>query len=133
MIATICPINPPGHDWQNGLSCRWCTETRTPEDAILSGLASRRGGTREAARVLLDAYTAQVRAELAGAEQQPDAPNDRRRGIYVDGKGDGWIDLTVDPETGERELAGITNPWKIASADEVRNDTGDLREIGRCW
>lgn len=58
---------------------------------------------------------------------------DRRRRIYVDGKGDGWIDLSVDPETGERELTGITNAWKIATADEVRADTGDLREIGRCW
>ena len=58
---------------------------------------------------------------------------DRRRRIYIDGKGDGWIDLTVDPQTGERELTGITNPWKIASADKVRSDTGGLREIGRCW
>lgn len=58
---------------------------------------------------------------------------DRRRRIYVDGKGDGWIDLSVDLETGERELTGITNAWKIASADEVRNDTGGLTEIGRCW
>lgn len=59
--------------------------------------------------------------------------DDRRRRIYVDGKGDGWIDLTVDPESGERQLTGITNPWKIASADEVRSDTGGLAEIGRCW
>lgn len=58
---------------------------------------------------------------------------DRRRRIYVDGKGDGWIDLTVDPEAGERQLTGITNPWKVASADEVRSDTGGLAEIGRCW
>lgn len=58
---------------------------------------------------------------------------DRRRRIYIDGKGDGWIDLNVDETTGERELTGITNPWKIASAEEVRNDTGGLREIGRCW
>ncbi|MER6183106.1 hypothetical protein [Streptomyces sp. NPDC001652] len=59
--------------------------------------------------------------------------DDRRRRIYVDGKGDGWIDLTVESETGERQLTGITNPWKIASADEVRSDTGGLAEIGRCW
>lgn len=60
-------------------------------------------------------------------------PSPDRRRIYVDGQGDGWIDLTVDPETGERELTGITNPWKIATADEVRSDTGGLSEIGRCW
>jgi DNA-binding transcriptional ArsR family regulator len=58
---------------------------------------------------------------------------DRRRRIYIDGKGDGWIDLTVDPDTGERDLTGITNPWKIASAEDVRDDTGSLHEIGRCW
>ena len=67
------------------------------------------------------------------APAEPATPTDNRRRIYIDGKGDGWIDLAVDPETGERELTGITNPWKIATADEVRSDTGDLREIGRCW
>ncbi|MGW7726297.1 hypothetical protein ACWGJ6_23545 [Streptomyces canus] len=71
-------------------------------------------------------------AEAAKAKAAEEAA-DRRRRIYIDGKGDGWIDLTVDPETGERELTGITNTWKIASADEVRNDTGGLQEIGRCW
>lgn len=59
--------------------------------------------------------------------------DDRMRGIYIDGKGDGWIDLAVDPETGERDLTGITNPWKIASAQDIRDDTGSLTLIGRCW
>lgn len=63
MTATVCPINPPGHDWDNGLTCRWCPATRTPAEAIVSGLASRRGGTVEAARALLDAHTDQVLAE----------------------------------------------------------------------
>jgi len=72
-------------------------------------------------------------AAAVAAKAKADDPNDRKRRIYVDGKGDGWIDLSVDPETGERQLTGITNAWKIASAEEVRNDTGDLREIGRCW
>jgi hypothetical protein len=58
---------------------------------------------------------------------------DRRRRIYIDGKGNGWIDLSVDPVTGERDLVGITDQWRIASVDKVRTDTGDLREIGRCW
>lgn len=71
-------------------------------------------------------------AESAKAQAAKEAADCRRR-IYIDGKGDGWIDLTVDPATGERELTGITNPWKIATADEVRNDTGGLTEIGRCW
>jgi hypothetical protein len=65
MNATVCSINPPGHDWENGLVCRWCQETRTPEDAVLSQLASRRGGNPAAARALLDAYRAEVLAEIA--------------------------------------------------------------------
>lgn len=64
MTATVCPINPPGHDWQNGLSCHWCDATRTPGEAIVSGLASRRGGTLDGARELLDAYRAEI---LTGA------------------------------------------------------------------
>lgn len=63
MNVTVCPINPPGHDWQNGLSCLWCKATRTPHDAIVSGLASRRGGTEDAAHALLAAYRAETVAE----------------------------------------------------------------------
>ena len=74
-----------------------------------------------------------VQRAVARGGFKSDAGRDRRRRIYIDGKGDGWIDLAVDPESGERELTGITNPWKIAAADEVRSDTGSLREIGRCW
>lgn len=68
----------------------------------------------------------------AASGERPDNPADNRRRIYIDGKGNGWIDLTVDPETGERDLTGITSAWKISSADAVRTDTGGLREIGRC-
>lgn len=67
MTAAVCSVNPPGHDWQNGLSCRWCQETRTPEEAILSQLASRRGGNEAAARMLLDAYRITVLTKAGGA------------------------------------------------------------------
>lgn len=63
MNAIVCPLNPPGHDWQAGLSCRWCDATRTPSEAVLSGLASVRGWSREAARAVRDAYRAEVLAE----------------------------------------------------------------------
>lgn len=63
--AMVCPVNPPGHDWQNGLSCRWCPATRTAEQAIVSGLASRRGGDEESARRLLATFRADVLAEVA--------------------------------------------------------------------
>jgi len=64
--GTVCPVNPPGHGWQNGLTCRWCWGTRTAEEAIVSGLASRRGGDEESARRLLAAYRASVLAEVTG-------------------------------------------------------------------
>lgn len=62
MNATACPNNPPGHHWQAGLTCRWCHTTRTPGEAVLSGLASVRGWTPEAARTVRDAYRAEVLA-----------------------------------------------------------------------
>lgn len=65
MNATVCPINPPGDDWEAGLSCRWCDATRTPGEAVLSGLASVRGWSREAARAVRDAYRAEVLNEAA--------------------------------------------------------------------
>lgn len=63
MNATVCPINPPGHGWEAGLSCRWCDATRTPSEAVLSGLASVRGWSREAARAVRDAHRAEILAE----------------------------------------------------------------------
>ncbi|MFC8424004.1 hypothetical protein ACFUN7_24520 [Streptomyces sp. NPDC057236] len=65
MSATVCSVNPPGHDWQNGLTCRWCHATRTVTEAILSQLSSRRGGNPADARELLDAYRAGVLAEVS--------------------------------------------------------------------
>ncbi|HEY1180235.1 MAG TPA: hypothetical protein VGF17_29105 [Phytomonospora sp.] len=66
---------------------------------------------------------------LAAAEGKPD----NRRRIYIDGKGNAWIDAATDPVTGEQDIVGITDPWKLKSAAAVRDETGDLREIGRCW
>lgn len=88
MTATVCPINPPGHVWEAGLSCRWCDATRTPGEAVLSGLASVRGWSREAARAVRDAHRAEVLAKAVG----------RLRAIPVDCTaltgpvwyGDGW-------------------------------------------
>lgn len=53
-----------GHDWNNSLVCRLCPATRTPEEAILAGLASRRGGDEASARTLLDAYRIGVLTEV---------------------------------------------------------------------
>lgn len=113
---------------------------------VHAALSSVQGTTHHLGLVTLEVLTDRVTDALTRADVTPPSapaaavsveetgnPNDHRRRIYIDGKGDGWIDLTVDPETGERDLTGITNAWKVASADEVRNDTGGLTEIGRCW
>jgi hypothetical protein len=59
----IC-TNNPWHDFAGGLACRWCDATRTPGEAIVSGLANRRGGRKDAAKVLLDAHRAEVTVEV---------------------------------------------------------------------
>lgn len=74
MNATTCPVNPPGHDWNNSLTCHWCSETRTPGEALLSGLASRRGGDETSARLLLNAHAAGV---LAGAVEAAEVIHQR--------------------------------------------------------
>ena len=65
----LCPVNPIGHEW-DGLGCSWCPATRTPAEAIVSGLASRRGGDRGNARTLLDAYRAEALREAADLFEQ---------------------------------------------------------------
>jgi hypothetical protein len=69
----IC-TNSPWHEWGNGLTCRWCDATRTAGEAIVSLLASRRGGTEDAAKALLDAHRAEGRRE--GARLLEDAACD---------------------------------------------------------
>ncbi|MEV4861511.1 hypothetical protein [Streptomyces ossamyceticus] len=59
----IC-TNNPWHDW-DGLTCRWCDATRTAGEAIVSGLASRRGGSEDAAQALLAAHRAEVLGDAA--------------------------------------------------------------------
>lgn len=59
-----CSVNPTGHEW-DGLACRWCDVTRTAGEAIVSGLASRRGGDEVTAHVLLDAHRAEALTEVA--------------------------------------------------------------------
>lgn len=69
MNGTVCPNHPPGHVWDNGLACCWCDAIRTPEEAIVSGLSSRRGGNATAARTLLEAYRVAVLSK-AGVEYE---------------------------------------------------------------
>lgn len=62
MNAVLCPVNPIGHEW-NALACRWCPATRTAAEAIVSGLASRRGGDEDTARALLGTHRTEVYVE----------------------------------------------------------------------
>lgn len=62
-----------------------------------------------------------------------DDPADDRRRIYLDGKGDAWIDCGVD-EHGTRYIAQIQEQTGTDEPKEdVRARTGSLREIGRAW
>jgi hypothetical protein len=64
----------------------------------------------------------------AAEGQRPESPNDKRRRIYLDGKGNAWLSLTKDTVG---PLAGAM--WSDETTKSVRERTGDLHEIGRCW
>lgn len=64
----------------------------------------------------------------------PDGPAGRRRRIYNDGEGAAWVTHRQCLDIGE-VLAKI-DPHALTNhetADEVRERTGGLREIGRTW
>lgn len=59
-------------------------------------------------------------------------PDDKRRRIYIDGNGSGWVDLSVDNH-GLLWLRRISNSDAHATPNSIRAETGGLYEIGRCW
>ncbi|MFF8100084.1 hypothetical protein ACF07S_09965 [Streptomyces sp. NPDC016640] len=75
-------------------------------------------------------WVEQVRAAASG--ERPEDPNDNRRRIYVDGKGNGWISVCHDEGT---EWVVPVQPEVAVEQDvrDVADETGSLREIGRCW
>ena len=70
----------------------------------------------------------------AAEGERPDKPDDRRRRIYLDGKGDAWMDQSVTSD-GTRWVAPLAGTMPTGSEPEatVRDRTGGLHEIGRCW
>ncbi|KOT47127.1 MULTISPECIES: hypothetical protein [Streptomyces] len=69
--------------------------------------------------------------EQAADGERPDDPSDTRRRIYIDGKGQAWIDAT-EGDNGEQYLAQIEWPLDDGELiDTIRERTGGLREIGR--
>ncbi|MWA08839.1 hypothetical protein [Streptomyces sp. BA2] len=63
---------------------------------------------------------------------RPDNPGDRRRHIYIDGKGNAWLSLSH--ENGIRYIGRLAGSFNgDDTVDSVREATGSIREIGRCW
>ncbi|MGW0579806.1 hypothetical protein ACWD25_28440 [Streptomyces sp. NPDC002920] len=79
-----------------------------------------------------DITPGEIRSVIAEALPRTDL-SDKRRRIYIDGHDHAWIDAGRDPQNGEQDIAGISDPWKVKAAADVRAEAGSLREIGRCW
>jgi hypothetical protein len=73
----------------------------------------------------------EIRKSLAEFLPRDNASDNRRR-IYIDGKGNGWISVYHDEGT---EWVVPVEPAAHVEQDirDVADETGSLREIGRCW
>ncbi|MFF0277516.1 hypothetical protein [Streptomyces sp. NPDC004330] len=74
-----------------------------------------------------------IRGAIAEALPRKDM-SDRRRRIYVDAHGDGWIDQSVEQD-GTKWLVQLSS-MAVGGSEPmhaVAKRTGSLREIGRCW
>lgn len=73
----------------------------------------------------------EIRKTLAEFLPRDDAADNRRR-IYIDGKGNGWISVCADEGT---EWVVPVQPEAAVEQDvrDVADETGSMREIGRCW
>ena len=71
-----------------------------------------------------------VRAAASG--ERPENPNDNRRRIYLDAKGNGWISASSDDGT-EYVIPVQPAAFVEQAVEDVAEETGGLREIGRCW
>jgi hypothetical protein len=92
---------------------------------------------REAARLLEDAGRDDDSVNLldnvaAGIHAQADDASDNRRRIYIDGKGDAWISVCHDE--GTEWVVPVRSARQVEQdVRDVADETGSLREIGRCW
>lgn len=76
------------------------------------------------------AWVEQVRGAASG--MHPNDPADNRHRIYIDGKGNGWISVCSDEGT-EWVVPVQAAAHVEQDVRDVADDTGFLREIGRCW
>lgn len=109
-----------------GMDC----ETRLPLQPVENAL--------RVALALLDEYDenvtpGEIRSTLAECLPRDDM-SDRRRRIYIDGKGNAWMDQSVTSD-GTRWISPLAGSMPTGAEPEgqVRESTGSLREIGRCW
>lgn len=72
----------------------------------------------------------QVRGAASG--MRPNDPADNRHRIYIDGKGNGWISVCSDEGT-EWVVPVQAAAHVEQDVRDVADETGFLREIGRCW
>ncbi|GGS41148.1 hypothetical protein F2B00_03200 [Streptomyces parvus] len=74
-----------------------------------------------------------VAVREAATGERPDSPADKRRRIYIDGQGNGWLDQS----TGYGNVRWVAPlaifPGDAEPSSTVRDRTGELHEIGRCW
>lgn len=70
--------------------------------------------------------------QALNGERDP-SPDDKRRRIYIDGNGNGWLDQSTG-HNGLRWIAPLAIfPGDAQPAPKVAERTGGLHEIGRCW
>ena len=73
-------------------------------------------------------------AALVAAHQSAtdDDSDDNRRRLYIDGKGNGWISVCHDEGT---EWVVPVQPEGAVEQDirDIADETGSMREVGRCW
>ncbi|MEU1787042.1 hypothetical protein ABZ553_14450 [Streptomyces sparsogenes] len=71
--------------------------------------------------------------EEAADGQRPDNPDDKRRRIYIDGKGRAWISVCTGEDGTEYVVEVEEAAQEERPVSTVREETGSLREIGRTW
>lgn len=95
----------------------------------------------EAGRLSPETALKMIRAALAVgevktlAELRKETPDDPRFPcrIYIDGEGDPWIEVPMSPDNGRVHIVQLRqDAHEVVDAEEIRANTGGLREIGRC-
>ena len=92
--------------------------------------ATEKQATRWEHPVPVPEWVEDVRKAAAG--QRSDDPTDNSRRIYIDGKGNGWISVCSD-EGVEYVVPVEPAAFIEKSVEDVADEAGGLREIGRCW